>query len=148
MFGCYSLMLGLHTALDLNWQAAVVKNSPIEWIAADSAKPGRDLGYALLAQTTRAWAEAHIDDDQDFLQSILLQELERLLRVPLTRAGFIHLHRWRYAGGEVSDEEAYLIDHRLQLGVCGDWLIKGDVESAFLSARALAAKLCHHIWQS
>jgi len=141
MSGCYSLMLGFHTALDLTWQAAVVKNSPIEWIAVDSAKPGRTLGYSLLAQTTRTWAEGHIDDEQILVQSTLLQELERLLPVPLTDPGVVQLHRWRYASAQPETERDYLIDHQLQLGVCGDWLIKGDVESAFLSARALTEQL-------
>ncbi len=141
MTPCYSLLLGFPEALDLDWQLAFVEDSPIDRIIVDSAKPGRSSGYTLLVHTSSEWAQAHIDDDRGSVQSVLLQELESLLETTLPEPGFIHLHSWLYATGDNSGESACLFDEALRLGVCGDWLLKGDVESAFLSALAMALKL-------
>ena len=35
---CFSLMVGLSSSVQLNFDAALVKNSPIKWIAVNSSK--------------------------------------------------------------------------------------------------------------
>ena len=47
-------------------------------------------------------------------------------------------HLWRHARSEKPLAEEVLIDFELGLAVCGDWLIHGRVEAAFLSATRLA----------
>jgi predicted NAD/FAD-dependent oxidoreductase len=59
---------------------------------------------------------------------------------------YSRLHLWRYANIEISkelssDNEDFFIDHQLRVGVCGDWLMGGRVESAYLSGLALAKEL-------
>jgi hypothetical protein len=144
MQGCYSLMLGFVKDLSLNWNAAKVKNSPIEWMAVNSSKPLRDSGYSLLVQTTNEWAEAHIDDDQDGVRETLMREVERLLELDVSDASYVSLHRWRYANTLVDGEKEpaeHFIDEALNLASCGDWCIKGHVESAYLSAMSLSSAL-------
>ena len=141
MTGCYCLMLGLSEAPKINWQAAVVKNSCIAWVAIDSSKPGRGDACSLVIHSTNEWAEKHIDDDQEIIEEQLFSELEQLLGEALTDVEFKKLHRWRYASTLSAPEEDCLLDPSLQLGVCGDWLIEGHVESAFLSAQALSKKI-------
>ncbi len=141
MQGCYSLMLGFSEGLDLNWNTAKVKNSPIGSITVNSSKPSRDSDYSLLVQTTNEWAETHIDYDQDDVREALIQEVERLLERNVGDASYISLHRWRYANtvtGEDSESAAHFIDQALNLAACGDWCIEGDVESGYLSAISLA----------
>ena len=148
MQGCYSLMLGFSEDLKLNWNAAKVKNSPIEWMAVDSSKPSRDSDYSLLVQTSNEWAESHIEDDQDHIRVILLGEVERLLERSIRNAVYTSLHRWCYANTSVDEDlenNGYFIDQKLKLAACGDWCVEGHVESAFLSARSLALTLKGHL---
>ena len=149
MLGCYSLLLGFAEPLQSLWQAAVVKHSPIGWLAFESSRPGRAGGYGLLVQSTNTWAEQHLDDDSRQVQQTLWHELERLMAKTLPDPKYSRLHRWRYANTvptpkatpEVSPEAECLMDEQLQLGVCGDWLLGGRVESAYLSGLALATEL-------
>jgi len=41
MQACFALMVGLEGPLDLEWDTLRVKDLPIDWIAVNSAKPGR-----------------------------------------------------------------------------------------------------------
>ncbi|WJG10759.1 NAD(P)-binding protein [Aliiglaciecola sp. LCG003] len=145
MQGCYSLMLGFNHDLALNWQAAKVKNSPIEWISVNSSKPDRNPDYSLLVQTTNQWSEAHLEDEQGQVREVLLTELEKLLGRDMHDAAYQSLHRWRYANTLIDQNaekgDGFFIDEKLQLGVCGDWCLQGQVESAFLSAHYLAESL-------
>lgn len=157
MTGCYSLMLGFQPPLEIGWQAARVKDSSIDWIFLNSSKPGRPDACSLLLHSTSKWAQDHIEQDQQETEQDLTRELERILgKGPLPSADFSSLHRWRYAftdpaaddesvkdGAEKEDieREGFLIDRELQLGVCGDWLMQGSVESAFLSAFGLAEQM-------
>jgi renalase len=144
MKGCYSLMIGFADDLKLNWSAAKINNSPIGWMAVNSSKPSQKGGYCLLAQTTNAWADAHIDDDQDGVRDDLTQVVGRLLGRPVEDAAYLSLHRWRYAStvvDEDSEYNGYLIDEAHKLAACGDWCVQGTVESAHLSAVSLAGVL-------
>jgi hypothetical protein len=145
MAGCYSLMIGLAQPLQTRWQAAVVKESCIGWIAINSSKPLRTENFSLVVHSTNEWAEQHIEDDQGNVEQILTRELERLLGAPLNGIEYKRLHRWRYASTRCAPEENCLIDPDLKLGVCADWLIHGHVESAFLSAQELSQKIINLI---
>ncbi len=144
MQGCYSLMIGLPTPLDLKWEVAHVDNSPISKIIVNSRKPNRATPYTLLAQTTPEWAEAHLDSDRDALKHQLRLEMENLLGEPLQHATYLALHGWRYASTITSPNAktpTHFIDHDLKLAACGDWCLQGDVESAFLSVYGFEKRL-------
>lgn len=141
MAACYCLMIGLDKPLTTTWQAAVVKDSCIGWIAIDSSKPDRGAGCSLVIHSTPEWAEQHLEDDQLDIQQQLFAALERLLGSSLESVAYSKLHRWRYASTVTAPEDDYLLDEQLKLAVCADWLIDGHVESAFLSALALSKTL-------
>lgn len=146
MLSCYSLLLGFSEPLDTLWQAAVVKHSPVSWLALEPSRPGRDNHLGLLVHTTNTWAEQHLSDTPRQVKQTLWYELERLAAKTLPEPQYSRLHLWRYANTGISkevssDEEGCLVDHQLRLGVCGDWLMGGRVESAYLSGLALATEL-------
>lgn len=137
--GCYSLMLGYQSPPDIPWDAARISNSPLSWIAINSRKEGRDSAFSLIAQTTNIWAEAHIDNDQEEVQTLLVNETLR--QISLHSGGYAPrtpdyqtLHRWRYAATSIPAAHSYYYDTDLKLAVCGDWCIEGRVEAAFISA--------------
>lgn len=142
MTGCYTVMIGTQTPLPWHWQAAVVKDSPLGWLAVNHTKPGRE-GFAasLVVQSTDVWAEAHIDEDVPAMQALLLEELEALTGWRPAAEDHVATHRWRYAGTATPAGEDCLMDASLRLAACGDWCLGGRVEAAYLSAMALAEKL-------
>jgi predicted NAD/FAD-dependent oxidoreductase len=137
--GCYTLMLGTPNAINLDFEVAEISYSPLGWVALNSAKPARPKGLtSLVVQSTNPWAEAHIDEDVPAMQALLLQELQRLTGIDHTQFEHISTHRWRYADTAAPLGQPYLYDADLQLGVCGDWCLKGRVEAAFTSGLSLA----------
>ncbi|MBR8829475.1 MAG: NAD(P)-binding protein [Gomphosphaeria aponina SAG 52.96 = DSM 107014] len=142
MLACYCLMVGLPTQPALNWQAAVVLNSPIGWIAYNTHKPGRNQAYhSMVLQSTNNWAEEHLEEDLANIQHLLLEESIKLTGIEPKNLSYITTHRWRYADTAISAQKNYLLDESLQLAACGDWCIKGRVEAAFTSGNSLASRM-------
>ena len=139
MDGNYTLMLGLKETWENGWQAAEVKNSPIGWIALNSHKPNRETEASLVVQSTNDWAEEHIEDVEG-AKATMIKALHGLIE-KLPTYDVLGFHRWRYASAPESKGDAYLIDESQKLGVCGDWLIKGRVEAAYLSGFKLSQAL-------
>uniref|UniRef100_A0A7S3A0M6 Amine oxidase domain-containing protein n=1 Tax=Rhodosorus marinus TaxID=101924 RepID=A0A7S3A0M6_9RHOD len=143
MFACYTLMVGLDgRQASLPWTAAFVGgDSPVDWIAVNSDKPGRPEN-CLIAHSKSEWSEVHIEDDQDLVKAELLAEVEKQTELKLAGSPHVVLHRWRYANVDrAASEQSCLVDKRSQLLACGDWCTKGRVEAAFLSGRAAARHL-------
>ena len=46
MLGCYALMLSFKNKLNVDWDAALVKNSNLSWISFNSSKPARNSSNA------------------------------------------------------------------------------------------------------
>jgi len=149
MTGCHSIMIGFDTPPTLNWGAAVVKNSPIEWMAVNSQKPDRTSDFSILITTRNDWSETHIEDEIEAVQSIIINEFQDLTNISADKISHISTHRWRYANTlqhadkdkDNNNEDThhnYFIDRDQKIGVCGDWCIKGHVESAFTSAYQLS----------
>ncbi len=141
MLPCFSLMVGLKEKLDLDFDAALVKNSKISWISVDSSKPERPEGFSLLANSTNLWAKENLENDQQKVKDELTVELGKILKFKEGEIKFCELHRWRYANIGLQDCEKSLYDAKLKVGVCGDFMIQGRIEAGFLSASNLAKKI-------
>ena len=141
MLGCYTLMLAFNQPWKWEWEAAIVKDSLISWMALNSNKPGRDNRQTLIVQTDNQWSEDHIDAATSDIQHLILNELNSLLSYDFSSSEYLTTHRWRYADTKQVTGVDYHLDHDLKLGACGDWFIKGRIESAFLSGYKLANSL-------
>ncbi|MFN3213181.1 MAG: NAD(P)/FAD-dependent oxidoreductase [Henriciella sp.] len=138
MMGCFALMLGFESPLDLAWTALKSGTPPIGWMAINSDKPGRPTPCSLLIQSDNEWAEAHLESDPDQIRATLLEAASSLAGTDLSIAPHQAMHRWRYAATRKSTDAPFLLDSELQLAACGDWCLGGKVEAAFLSASELA----------
>ena len=139
MLGCYTMMLGFKKPWDKSWMAAKVHNSPIEWIAINSTKPGRDAAMtSMTVHTNNAWAQQHIDDDIAVTEALLKQELSHLMDIDVYAADYFALHRWRYALLEEKEKNDPYWDAQLGLASVGDWCTASRIEDVWLSARELA----------
>jgi len=141
MQACYALLLGFDTPVDLPWQTAIVRDADISWISVNNSKPGRPESFSVVVHSTNAWANAHMDRDSEAVQRHLAGEFTTVTGIDIGAASFVDLHRWRYANADRHDGDLYALDTGQRLAACGDWFVKGRVESAFTSASALAGAL-------
>ena len=141
ILGCYALMLGFTQALPLTWQAALVRNADISWISVNSSKPGRPEGFTLVVHASNAWAEVHMEDAMDAVQTHMLEEVSTVIGYDVRGAQHCAIHRWRYANIRAQKNKEVFLDNANRLAACGDWCIQGRVEAAFSSAVQLADKI-------
>jgi len=137
----FTLMLGFESPVEPGWSGAFVEDSLLGWISVNASKPSRPPGVSLVVQSTNAWAETHLEDDRDTLQTAMVEALKDLTGIDGGGAAHIALHRWRYADTPVPAGEPFLMDAALRFAACGDWCLNGRVESAFTSGTALAGAL-------
>ena len=141
MRGCSTLMLGFKNPVDIAWEGAIVRNSPIGWIGLDSSKPARPGNTSLVVQSTGDWGDKLLNAETSQIENVLLEELKKISGIDGWLASHRSIHRWRYAGTSKVAGQKYFLDPGSKLAFCGDWCIKGRVEAAFMSAEALAKAL-------
>ena len=141
MQACFSLMLGFAQPLELDFDAALVRGQDISWISVNSSKPGRGQRFCLLVHSTNKWADEHIDDDREQVISYLCQQTSLALGQDVSHAEHQAVHGWRYANIAKQEGPNHYFDIEHNLGLCGDWFIRGRIESAYTSGAALAQAL-------
>jgi predicted NAD/FAD-dependent oxidoreductase len=141
MQGCFSLMLGFTTPLNLGFDAALIRGEDISWVSVNSSKPDRSDHFSLLVHSTNKWADQHIDDDSEQVINYLSQQTSNIIDHDVSRAEHQVVHGWRYANIAKQQREPYYLDMAQNLGICGDWFVQGRVEAAFTSAYNLTNEI-------
>ena len=141
MTACFALLLGFSKAQTLAWQATRVRDADISWMSANHSKPGRPPGFSLVAHSTNAWADTHLEDRPEAVKAHLLSEVSAVAGIDADAAEYVELHRWRYANIARQGGKGYAIDSSNRVAAAGDWLVRGRVEGAFQSANALTTAL-------
>ena len=142
MLGCYTLMIGFAKPWDKQWIAAKISNSPLEWVAISSSKPGRNSAVtSVVAHSRNDWAEQHIDDDMGQSQQFLIEQFETVTGISTADADYSSAHRWKYALVKESETLATFCDAELQVAATGDWLSASRIEDAWLNATRLSAEI-------
>lgn len=142
MSGCHTLMLNLDADPAQQWDAAVIKDSPLEWLAFNHRKPGRTRERpTVIINSTNAWAEQTFADSDETVTQTMLEELQALTGIDPESIKTATLQRWHFAAVEQPAGKDFLIDPAHHLAACGDWCIGSRVEAAFLSATRLATAL-------
>lgn len=142
LLGCYTLMIGFNMPWDRSWMAAKVHDSPIEWIAVNSSKPGRSHATtSMVVHSSNAWAEAHIDDPMEEAERFLRHEFESVSGIDTQQADYFASHRWRYAITHEPRPQDPFMDKALGIASTGDWCSASRIEDAWLNASTLARAL-------
>ena len=141
MQGCFTFMLGYDEDLGLAWDATFVEDSPLGFVANNTARPEHGGGTALTVQTTNLWAEDRLDLATEDIEAALTKALADHLGIDAGAAMRRRLHRWRYASVSQPLGAAFALDEEKGLAAIGDWCLRGRVEAAFESATALADHL-------
>jgi predicted NAD/FAD-dependent oxidoreductase len=137
------MMFGFQRKWDQSWIAAKINNSPLEWIAVNSTKPGRNADTTtLVVHSTNAWTEEHANDDLQQTELFLRTQLGQVLKINLEAPDYFSLHLWRYAlrdkaHDDISRDPPYF-DLKLQLASVGDWGTRSRVEDVWIEANILA----------
>lgn len=150
---------GLNPAVD--WQVLWPLTGPLARLDRQSGRSGREAppGHEVwTAHATIAWTDAHLEAPAAQVEQALREAVEQALGHAPRWAGS-WVHRWRYAQAAAHPAEAggpaCWWAPELGLGVCGDALGScvrgtgavdvGGVEAAWMSGRALAARLLHRL---
>ena len=142
LLGCYTLMIGFNTPWEKSWIGAKIQNSPLEWIAINSTKPGRNNSVtSIVVHSSNPWAEEHIDDAMEPAEHFLREEFERVTQIATRAADYFSCHRWRYALVGEAQPRAAFMDATAGLASAGDWCSASRIEEAWLNAMQLAEQL-------
>ncbi len=142
LLGCYTLMLGFKRSWKESWIAAKILKNPIEWVAINSSKPGRDTSItSIVVHSSSAWAQAHIDDDINTVSGFLRQQLEGVTGIETASADYFACHRWRYAQVTQQKKIAPFFDSALGIASSGDWCSESRIEDVWLNCQLLKAQL-------
>jgi hypothetical protein len=141
MAPCWAAMAVFDRPLDLPFDGAFVRNSPLSWVARDASKPGRPDHEAWVLHAGPDWSQAHLELEREDAAAQLLEAFRDA--VGRLDADALHLaaHRWRYALPREPLADPCLFDRGLRMAACGDWCGGPRVEGAFLSGCAAAGRL-------
>ncbi|MHA4976332.1 NAD(P)/FAD-dependent oxidoreductase [Pseudomonas extremorientalis] len=142
----WAIALAFDKPLDTPMEGCFVQDSPLDWLARNRSKPGRDTTLdTWVLHATSAWSKAHLDLPKEAVIEHLHGAFAELLHSAMPAPSFRLAHRWLYARPSSSHEFGVLADADLGLYVCGDWCLSGRVEGAWLSGQEAARRLIEHL---
>ena len=141
----WAVALAFDTPLDTPMEGCFVQDSPIDWLARNRSKPGRDSQMdTWILHATSAWSRQHLDMTKEQVIDHLHGAFAEMIHCPMPAPAFTLAHRWLYARPAGGREVGALSDPDLGLYVCGDWCLSGRVEGAWLSGQEAARRLLEH----
>lgn len=142
----WAIALAFDTPLDTPMEGCFVQDSPLDWLARNRSKPGRDATPdTWILHATSAWSKQHLDLPKEAIIELLHGAFAELLHCSMPAPSFSLAHRWLYARPAGSHEWGVLADADLGLYVYGDWCLSGRVEGAWLSGQEAARRLLGHL---
>jgi renalase len=127
-----------------DWPALrVQEHESLDWIAREHSKRPPGSAPSLMLHARADWSTAHLHDDKQEVQEVLLNAAQELIGELDVEQSFAH--RWLYATPTTRYPEAFGWRPERQIGWCGDWCTPDGsgprVEAALLSGWGLAERL-------
>lgn len=142
----WAVALAFDTPLQTPMEGCFVQDSPLDWLARNRSKPGRDSALdTWVLHATSAWSKQHLDMPKEAVIEQLHGAFAELAGCAMPAPAFTLAHRWLYARPANAHEWGALSDSDLGLYVCGDWCLSGRVEGAWLSGQEAARRLIEHL---
>lgn len=133
MTPCWAVMAAFESAVAVEWDGAFVHGCPLAWVARNSSKPGRDHRLdAWVLHATADWSTTNLNASWESVATSLLGEFGRVTSSIVTPV-VLDAKRWLYAAHQEPVRLAALGNGWQGLVVCGDWLLGGRIEGAYLS---------------
>ncbi|MFJ9991591.1 NAD(P)/FAD-dependent oxidoreductase [Pseudomonas putida] len=142
----WAIALGFQAPLDTPMQGCFVQDNPLDWLARNRSKPGRDEHLdTWVLHATSHWSRQHLDLPREEVIEQLWGEFAELVGCVVPAPTFALAHRWLYARPVGNHEWGTLADADQGLYACGDWCLSGRVEGAWLSGQEAARRLLEHL---
>ena len=139
---CWAVMVGFERPLTDQWVGAFLHDSLLSWAARNSTKPGRNKKVEhLILHANPAWTASHWESPAEEVAELMLQEFWRVSGIPAQTPSHIRGHRWKYAIPNSDPAGHCLLDRSKRIALCGDWVVGGRVEGAFLSGMSAAGRI-------
>lgn len=138
---CWAVMAVFDYDLELPFDAAFARGSPLVWMADNGSKPGRTQHECWVLHASPSWSREHIELPADQVIERLLAAFFEAIGVKGVKPVAAFAHRWRYASPENALDVGCLWDARRGIGACGDWCQSARGENAFLSGLLLAERI-------
>jgi len=147
--GCWAAMIAFERSLELPFDGAFVRNSPLGWIACNTTKPGRPAGNECwVLHADAEWSTDHLESQSETVFNQLVDAFWKSTGCRPRQTIWSAIHRWRYARFEEPLKVACLFEIESRLGACGDWCNGPRVEDAFLSGVAMAGRVLSSVTQN
>lgn len=142
----WAVALAFPTALETRVEGCFVQDSPLDWLARNRSKPGRDTQLdTWVLHATSQWTKQHLDMPKEAVTEHLLGAFAELIGCAVPAPAFSLAHRWLYARPASAHQWGVLADSDLGIYACGDWCLSGRVEGAWLSGQEAARRLLEHL---
>lgn len=145
MSSCWTVMLAFQKRVGCSFEAAVVHNSPLSWIARNGSKTGRiNTTDCWVGQARAAWSAQRLEASRDEIAAELADEFCKAVGIS-AKPNYLAGHRWKYAIPSTPLDKQCLFDDTLNVGLCGDWCLGNRVEAAWLSGTAAADRVLSRV---
>ena len=142
----WAVALGFDKELETRVEGCFVQDSPLDWVARNRSKPGRDTHFdTWVLHAGSAWSRQHLDLARETVIEHLHGAFAELIGCAVPPPSFTLAHRWLYARPAQAHQWGALADADLGLYACGDWCLSGRVEGAWLSGQDAARRLLEHL---
>lgn len=142
----FALMVGLKNRPDVNWEAAVIRESPLAWLAiTPNGNSSEGSSWSVVGHACEEWTLSNLERDHEDIREELVGVFCKMTGINVTQIDYSAAHRWRYSKVIRGSEEPFLLDSTRKLAVCGDAFGDGRAEGAFISAKKLARELAEHL---
>ena len=128
---CWAAMITVGDAVHAGLDGYMCDHAVAAWIAHDSSKPGRPLPGRWVVHAQAAWSTAYEEAEPVDVEGALGSAFTEVVGLAVDT---IQVHRWRYALAQPATGPSMVFEGGLSLGLCGDALTGGTVESAWQSA--------------
>lgn len=135
---CWCILMGFTHSLRAPFDAALVGDSPLHWIARNNSKAWRTEKETWVLHASPEWSEMHRGISQEQAYTDLSTAFSDALGADVPEPDVSRIVFWPYSTVIAPAHSAYLFDHNQGLGLCGDWCLGPRLENAFLSGIHLA----------
>ncbi|MDD9951135.1 MAG: FAD-dependent oxidoreductase [Zetaproteobacteria bacterium] len=127
--------------LSLPFHAGFIHSSILNWFAYENSKPQRsNQQHTYVLHASAAYSQANVDTPAAEVKKTLIDAFATLTEQTIHPTQDF-THRWLYADLIEGQSLGELYYPEVGLGLCGDWLLGGRVEGAYLSGVQLAQKI-------
>jgi renalase len=142
----WAVALAFASPLDSPVEGCFVHDSPLDWLARNRSKPGRDTHLdTWVLHATSQWTKQHVDMPKEAVIEHLFGAFAELIGCAVPAPVFSLAHRWLYARPASAHQWGILADADLGIYACGDWCLSGRAEGAWLSGHEAARRLLAHL---